>query len=118
MRTPTATPALKRIWRTHETLAYRDTTYGELDPGKQAAVTRNGVNVCPAAWNLQRCGAARNPASLLNLEHGVIAHRRIAAHATRVRTLDRVRRLMLMLIVALLAGAMFQILSAGGLPRP
>ena len=73
---------------------------------------------CPAAWHLQRCGAARHSASVLNLEHGTLTHRRIATRATRVRTLDRVRRLMLLLIVALLAGAMLQILSAGGLPRP
>jgi hypothetical protein len=54
----------------------------------------------------------------VNLELGTLAHRRIATHATRVRTLERVRRLLLVFIVALLMGMLLQILSSGGLPRP
>lgn len=32
--------------RAHETLAYRDPTYSELDRARSAGMTRNGVNVC------------------------------------------------------------------------
>jgi hypothetical protein len=35
----------------------------------------------------------------------------------RVRTLERVRGVMLLIIIALLIGVLLQILSAGGLPR-
>jgi hypothetical protein len=115
---PTATPALKRIWRRHETLVYRDTTYGELDPGKQAAMTRNGVNVCPEAWHLQRRGTAQNVTGVRNLERGTFAHRRIGSRADRLRGLERLRRVTLLLLAVLLAGLVLQFFSAGGLVRP
>ncbi len=54
---------------------------------------------------------------MLNLEHGILAHRRIATHATRVRRLERVRGLMLLIIIALLMGVLVRVLTAGGLPR-
>jgi hypothetical protein len=37
----------------------------------------------PVARYLQRCGAARDPTSVRNMEDGLREHRRIATHATR-----------------------------------
>ena len=111
--------AVSGIGRSHANIANSRLAARATDPVLILTASEIGsFAFCPAAWHLERCGAARNSASVLNLEHGTLTHRRIATHATRVRTLQRVRRLMLVLIVALLAGAMLQILSAGGLPRP
>jgi hypothetical protein len=60
---------------------------------------------CPAAWHLQRMGAARDSTSNVNLEHGRRAHRQIARHAMRVGTLERARKLLLLVIVAVLVVA-------------
>jgi hypothetical protein len=52
-------------------------------------------------------GAARDSASIVNLEDGRRTHRRIAKHALRVRTLERARNLLLVVIVAALLVAVF-----------
>jgi hypothetical protein len=57
---------------------------------------------CPAAWHLQRMGADRDSTSIVKLQDGRRTHRRIARHAMRVRTLERARKLLLVVIVAVL----------------
>jgi hypothetical protein len=65
---------------------------------------------CPAAWHLQRTGADRDSTSSVKLEDGTRAHRRIARHAMRVGTLERARKLLLLVIVAvLIVAALFQV---------
>ena len=70
---------------------------------------------CPVAWYLQRCGAARDPASVRDLEHGAREHRRIAIHAGRAKTLQRVQGLLLVAIIAIVAAVLVQLLGTGGL---
>jgi hypothetical protein len=98
--------------------AHRDPTYSELDPPKHAAMTRNGVNVCPEAWHLQRRGVARNFGGALNLQQGSRAHRDIGSRVDRVRGLERMRRVVLLVVAALFAGLLFQLLTASGPLRP
>jgi hypothetical protein len=45
-------------------------------------------------------------------------HRRIATHATRAKTLQRAQRLLVLVIVALLAAVLMQLLISGGQIRP
>jgi hypothetical protein len=52
------------------------------------------------------------------MEDGARQHRRIATHATRARAVQRAQRLLVLVIVALLAAAVLQFLSYGGLIRP
>ena len=73
---------------------------------------------CPQAWHLQRHGTEQNVASTRNLERGTFEHRRIGGRADRVRGLERLRRVTLLLIAILLAGLLLQFLSPGGLLRP
>jgi len=73
---------------------------------------------CPQAWHLQRRGTAQNVAGARNLERGTFAHRRIGSRVDRVRGLERLRRVTLLLIAMLLAGMLLQFLSPGGLLRP
>jgi hypothetical protein len=73
---------------------------------------------CPVAWYLQRCGAARDSTSVRNMEDGAREHRRIATHATRARTLQRAQRLLVLVVIALFAALLSQLLSGGGLIRP
>jgi hypothetical protein len=52
------------------------------------------------------------------MDGGIREHRRIATHAIHVRTLRRVRGLVFLLIIVLVAGVAVQILTCGGLsPR-
>jgi hypothetical protein len=81
-------------------------------------MTRNGVNVCPEAWHLQRRGVARNFGGALNLQQGSRAHRDIGSRVDRVRGLERMRRVVLLVVAALLAGLLFQLLTASGPLRP
>jgi hypothetical protein len=67
---------------------------------------------CPAAWHNQRVGATRTASSVLNLERGTLAHRRIATRAMRIRWLERVRMLVLLLVIALAAGVLVEVMSA------
>jgi hypothetical protein len=73
---------------------------------------------CPAAWHNQRVGAARTASSMLNLEHGTLAHRRIATRAMRIRSLERVRVLVLLMVIALVAGLLAEVMSAWSLIWP
>jgi hypothetical protein len=58
-------------------------------------------------------GTARDSRSIVNLEDGRRAHRRIAKHALRVRTLERARKLLLVVILAvLLVGALLLLFQA------
>jgi hypothetical protein len=52
------------------------------------------------------------------LERGTFAHRRIGSRVDRVRGLERLRRVTMLLLAVLLAGLLLQLLSAGGLLRP
>jgi hypothetical protein len=72
----------------HRTLDYRDRTHSELGPAAFAATTRNGVNVCPQAWYLQRCGAPRSRVATALLESGIQKHRHIGRKTDRLRTAD------------------------------
>jgi hypothetical protein len=78
-------------------------------------MTRNGVNVCPQAWHLQRRGTARSVAGARSVEHGIAAHHQIGTRADRVIRLERVRRAVLLLIAILLIGLLFLFLSGHGL---
>ena len=78
----------------------------------------NGVNFCPEAWHLQRRGVARNFGGALNLQQGSRAHRDIGSRVDRVRGLERMRQVVLLVVAALLAGLLFQLLSAGGPLKP
>jgi hypothetical protein len=73
---------------------------------------------CPVAWYLQRCGAARDSTSVRKMEDGAREHRRIATHATRARTLQRAQRLLVLVIIALFAAVLLQLLGGSGLIRP
>jgi hypothetical protein len=73
---------------------------------------------CPQAWHLQRRGTAQNVAGARKLERGTFAHRRIGSRVDRVRGLERLRRVTMLLLAVLLAGLVLQLLSAGGLLRP
>ena len=63
-------------------------------------------------------GTARDPGSILNLEDGVRAHQVIAAHAARVRALQRARTLVMVVILVLLAAGLVQLLFGSGLLQP
>ena len=73
---------------------------------------------CPVAWYLQRCGAARDSTSVRTMEDGVREHRRIATHATRARTLQRAQRLLVLVIIALFAAVLLQLIGGSGLITP
>lgn len=73
---------------------------------------------CPAAWHNQRVRATRTADSIVNLERGTLAHRRIATRATHIRWLERVRMLVLLLVIALAFGILAQVTSAGSVFRP
>ena len=73
---------------------------------------------CPVAWYLQRCGAARDSRSVGNMEDGAREHRRIATHATRARTLQRAQRLLVLVIIALFAAVLLQLIGGSGLITP
>jgi hypothetical protein len=78
----------------------------------------NGVNFCPEAWHLQRRGVARNRVGVQKLDQGSLAHREIGSRVDRVRGLEQMRRVVLLVMVALVAGLLWQLLSIGGLLRP
>jgi hypothetical protein len=73
---------------------------------------------CPAAWHNQRVGATRTADSIVNLERGTLAHRRIATGAMRSRWLERMRMLVLLLMIALAFGILAQVIRAGSVLRP
>lgn len=52
------------------------------------------------------------------MEDGAREHRRIATHATRAKTLQRAQTLLVLVIFALLAAVLLQLLVDGGLVRP
>ena len=73
---------------------------------------------CPAAWHNQRVGATRTAGSIVNLERGTLAHRRIATRGMRIRWLERVRMLVLLLIIALAFGILAQVIRTGSVLQP
>ena len=54
----------------------------------------------------------------MNLQQGSRAHRDIGSRVDRVRGLERMRRVVLLVVAALLAGLLFQLLTASGPLRP
>jgi hypothetical protein len=73
---------------------------------------------CPQAWHLQRRGTTRNVAGARSVEQGIVAHRHIGRRADRVLGLERLRRVMLLVVAVLLMGSLFVFLSGEGLLRP
>jgi CRISPR/Cas system-associated exonuclease Cas4 (RecB family) len=58
---------------------------------------------CPQAWYLQRHHVARAPQALRRLKAGETAHREIGASLEQVRWLERLRTIVLGLVVLLAA---------------
>ena len=54
----------------------------------------------------------------LNLQLGSLAHRDIGSRVDRVRGLERMRQVVFLMVAALLAGLLFQLLAASGPIRP
>jgi PD-(D/E)XK nuclease superfamily protein len=73
---------------------------------------------CPTAWHLQRLGTSRDPASVARMELGTLAHRRMARHAMRLRKVDVLRGLLVVVITALLIAVVLLQNSAGGPTGP
>ena len=61
---------------------------------------------------------ARNFVGARNLQQGSLAHRDIGSRVDRVRGLEQMRWVVLLVTVALVAGLLWQLLSIGGLLRP
>ena len=81
-------------------------------------VVGQGVYFCPEAWHLQRRGVARNRVGVQKLDQGSLAHREIGSRVDRVRGLEQMRRVVLLVMVALVAGLLWQLLSIGALLPP
>jgi|SRR5579859_7805479 len=91
---------------------------GPGDASHDAVLTASEIGeyeFCRVAWYLRRCGVRRDPASISPLEHGAREHRRIAVHARRARTLQSAQKFLLIVIVALLAVVLSQVLRTVGL---
>ena len=73
---------------------------------------------CPEAWHLQRRGVARNRVGVQKLDQGSLTHREIGTRVDGVRGTEQMRRAVLLVMVALLAGLLLQLLIMGGLLRP
>jgi hypothetical protein len=71
---------------------------------------------CPAfgaSWAIaQRSRAARHLTSVRNLAEGAREHQRIATHATRAQ------RLLVLVMIALLAAVLIQLVTSTGVIRP
>ena len=72
---------------------------------------------CPQAWHHQRRGTARNVAGARSVEQGMLAHRHIGSRADRVLRLERLRRVMLLVIAVMLVGLLVLFVSAQGFLR-
>jgi hypothetical protein len=97
------------------------TPKGHRNTGPEPVLTASEIanfEFCPVAWFLQRSGADRDSTSMRNMEDGAREHRRIAAHATRAKAMQRVQRVLVLVIITLLATVLLQQLIAGGLLRP
>ena len=75
-------------------------------------MSRNGVNVCPEAWFLERCGITQNTAGERRMDAGSRAHRQIGHDTERIVHVERVRRVLLVAIVVL--GVALLLSAAGG----
>jgi hypothetical protein len=84
-----------------------------------ATTTRNGVNVCPEAWYLQRIGAGRSAAGEQRLGAGTYAHRQIGRQTDRLRDLGNTRRWLLAAIALFAALLLLQgVLVQQWMPHP
>ena len=93
---------------------------GRGQAGHDAVLTASEVGeyeFCRVAWYLRRCGVPQDPTSVRNLKHGTQEHRRIAVHASRAKTLHALQRFLLIVIIALLAAAVLQLLRTSGIPE-
>ena len=95
--------------------AARDTIDGEL---VLSASEISSYAFCPEAWHLQRRGVARNRVGVQKLDQGSLAHHEIGIRVDRVRGLEQMRRVVLLVMVALVAGLLWQLLSIGALLPP
>jgi hypothetical protein len=70
-----------------------------------AAMTRNGVNVCPQAWFLARCDIPVDEQARLRLEAGTREHRRIGRRTDLLRAAEKIEVVLLVVMAVLAAGA-------------
>jgi len=103
------------------------TTSGNTEPAARETINAalilsaseiSGYAFCPEAWHLQRRGFARNRVGVQKLDQGSLAHREIGIRVDRVRGLEQMRRVVLLVMVALVAGLLWQLLSIGALLPP
>jgi hypothetical protein len=93
---------------------------GAAQTGPEIVLTASEVGCyafCPAAWHNQRVGAIRNSRGMLNLERGALTHRRIGTSVTRIRWLERMRFVTLLLLIALIAGVA-EMMAGGSILQP
>ena len=73
---------------------------------------------CPQAWHFGRLNVARNAGGAERLAEGTVAHQRIGARADRLRTIELVRRSLIVAICGLAAILLVQLVSGGTLAIP
>lgn len=73
---------------------------------------------CAQAWHLGRRNVAPNAEGAMRLAAGTVAHRQIGARSDRVRAIDVVRRLLIVVSVGLAFILAIQLFSAGRLALP
>jgi hypothetical protein len=83
--------------------------HAEFSQYDGACVSRNGVNVCPEAWYLQRTGVERSAAAERRLDAGVRAHQHIGRQTDRLSDLGHTRRWLLIAIALLAAFLLLQV---------
>ena len=80
---------------------------------------RNGANLCPEAWYLQRIGADRSAAGEHRLGAGTRAHQQIGRQTDRLRNLGNARRWLLVTITLLAALLLVQgVFGQQWMPHP
>ena len=113
-------------WRQSRTSDTRRTSGGTKPAAREAidaglilsASEISSFALCPEAWHLQRRGVARNRVGVQKLDQGSLTHREIGTRVDGVRGTEQMRRAVLLVMVALLAGLLLQLLIMGGLLRP
>ena len=73
---------------------------------------------CPEAWYLQRRGARQSATAQKRLESGIRAHREIGRETNRVLHVDRVRVVLLLVMLVLAVVLIAELAGATLVPRP
>ena len=103
------------------------TTSGNTEPAARETINAalilsaseiSSFAFCPESWYVQRRGVARNRVGVHKLDQGSLTHREIGTRVDGVRGTEQMRRAVLLVMVALLAGLLLQLLIIGGLLRP